>query len=65
MIDRYRAWLGAGVLAGGMSAAVLTGAGVASADDTAPSTADTRASSGSDDEAKVNQMKADDTKAEK
>ena len=64
MIDRYRAWLGAGVLAGGMSAAVLTGAGVASADDTAPSTADTRASSGSDDEAKVNQTKADDTKAD-
>ncbi|MGE2732225.1 alpha/beta hydrolase [Mycolicibacterium vaccae] len=33
MIDRYRVLLGAGVLAGGMSAAMLAGAGVAAADD--------------------------------
>ena len=33
MVDRYRVWLGAGFLAGGMSAAMLTGAGVATADD--------------------------------
>lgn len=33
MGDRYRAWLGAGFLAGGFTAAVLAGAGVAAADD--------------------------------
>ncbi|VEG51922.1 esterase/lipase [Mycolicibacterium aurum] len=47
MVDRYRVWLGAGVLAGGMSAAMLVGAGVASADDAASSNA--QPSSGSDD----------------
>ncbi|MGE2832566.1 alpha/beta hydrolase [Mycobacterium sp. SMC-4] len=37
MIDRYRVLFGAGVLAGGMSAAMLAGAGVAGADDGASS----------------------------
>lgn len=47
MVDRYRFWLGAGVLAGGVSAAMLAGAGVAAADDAAPTGAS--AASGSDD----------------
>ena len=33
MVDRYRVWLGTGLLAGGMSAAMLTSAGVAAADE--------------------------------
>lgn len=46
MVDRYRIWLGAGVLAGGVSAAMLGGTGVAVADETSPSA---QASSESDD----------------
>ncbi len=52
MVDRYRVWLGAGVLAGGFSAAMLGGAGVASADDgssTGSGSADKPASTSSDD----------------
>lgn len=45
MVDRYRVWLGAGVLAGGVSAAMLAGAGVAAADDGTSSDTQTRASS--------------------
>ncbi|MBB2989820.1 hypothetical protein FHR72_001283 [Mycolicibacterium iranicum] len=48
MVDRYRVWLGAGVLAGGMSAAMLTGTGVAAADDGAASNAGSQAAAGSD-----------------
>lgn len=46
MVDRYRVWLGAGVLAGGVSAAMLAGAGIATADD--GSSAAKQASAGSD-----------------
>ncbi|WP_460355671.1 alpha/beta hydrolase [Mycobacterium sp. ZZG] len=49
MVDRYRVWLGAGVLAGGVSAAMLAGAGVAAADDGAPSAGGSQASTGADD----------------
>lgn len=49
MGDRYRVWLGAGVLAGGVSAAMLAGAGVAAADDGTSSGSGSQASSGSDD----------------
>jgi acetyl esterase/lipase len=49
MVDRYRVWVGAGVLAGGMSAAMLTGAGVAAADDTSPATRASSAASGGED----------------
>lgn len=52
MVDRYRVWLGAGVLAGGMSAAMLAGAGVAAADEGTSSDTQTRSSSnagGADD----------------
>lgn len=45
MVDRYRVWLGAGVLAGGVSAAMLAGAGVAAADDGTSSGGQSRASS--------------------
>jgi hypothetical protein len=45
MVDRYRVWLGAGVLAGGVSAAMLAGAGVAAADDGTSSDTQARASS--------------------
>ncbi|RZT18536.1 hypothetical protein EV589_2796 [Mycobacterium sp. BK558] len=45
MVDRYRVWLGAGVLAGGVSAAMLAGAGVAAADDATSSGGQSRASS--------------------
>ncbi|QZT65410.1 alpha/beta hydrolase [Mycolicibacterium austroafricanum] len=48
MGDRYRVWLGAGVLAGGVSAAMLAGAGVAAADDGTSSGSGSQAS-GSDD----------------
>ena len=48
MVDRYRVWLGAGVLAGGVSAALLAGAGVAAADDGMSSSSDSGATSGSD-----------------
>ncbi len=44
MVDRYRVWVGAGVLAGGVSAAMLAGAGVAAADDGSSSSTDTQAS---------------------
>ncbi len=50
MVDRYRIWLGAGVLAGGMSAAMLAGAGVAAAEDGAPSSTGSQASAGAEDE---------------
>lgn len=49
MVDRYRVWLGAGMLAGGVSAAMLAGAGVAIADDGSSSTSGAQASSGSDE----------------
>ncbi|WP_370500664.1 alpha/beta hydrolase [Mycolicibacterium sp. jd] len=49
MGDRYRVWLGAGVLAGGVSAAMLAGAGVAAADDGTSSGSGSQAASGSDD----------------
>ena len=49
MVDRYRVWLGAGVLAGGVSAAMLAGAGVALADDGTSSSAGAQGSSGSGD----------------
>ena len=45
MVDRYRVWLGTGLLAGGMSAAMLTSAGVAAADEGTSSGTDTQASS--------------------
>lgn len=51
MVDRYRVWLGAGVLAGGVSAAMLAGAGVATADEGSSSGSGAPASSGSDDSA--------------
>ncbi|MFB1295590.1 alpha/beta hydrolase [Mycobacterium sp. pW049] len=50
MVDRYRVWLGAGVLAGGMSAAMLTGAGVAAAEDGTTSSTGSQATGGSDDD---------------
>src|SRR6478735_7305913 len=46
MVDRYRVWLGAGVLAGGVSAAMLAGAGVAVADEASSSSTGTQASPG-------------------
>ena len=49
MVDRYRVWLGAGFLAGGMSAAMLTGAGVATADDGASAGSESQPASGSKD----------------
>ena len=49
MVDRYRVWVGAGVLAGGMSAALLTGAGVAAADDSSPATGASSSADGGDD----------------
>ena len=49
MVDRYRVWLGAGVLAGGVSAAMLAGAGVAAADDGSSTASAAQASSGADD----------------
>lgn len=49
MVDRYRVWLGAGVLAGGMSAAALTGAGVAAAEDGSASSTESQSTTGSDD----------------
>ncbi|KWX67957.1 alpha/beta hydrolase [Mycobacterium sp. NAZ190054] len=62
MVDRYRVWLGAGVLAGGVSAAMLAGAGVAVADD-GTSGSGSQAASGSDDNgaADTNTGPADDT----
>lgn len=45
MVDRYRVWLGTGLLAGGMSAAMLTSAGVAAADEGTSSGTDTQATS--------------------
>ena len=47
MVDRYRVWLGAGVLAGGVSAAMLAGAGVATADDGSQAGSGAQASTGS------------------
>ncbi len=44
MVDRYRVWLGTGLLAGGMSAAMLTSAGVAAADEGTSSGTDSQAS---------------------
>ena len=49
MVDRYRVWLGAGFLAGGMSAAMLTGAGVATADDGASAGSESQPASGTKD----------------
>ena len=49
MVDRYRVWLGAGVLAGGVSAAMLAGAGVATADDGSSTASGAQASSGAGD----------------
>ncbi|WP_347222447.1 alpha/beta hydrolase [Mycolicibacterium poriferae] len=49
MVDRYRVWLGAGFLAGGMSAAMLTGAGIATADDGASAGSESQPASGSKD----------------
>ena len=49
MVDRYRVWLGAGFLAGGMSAAMLTGAGVAAADDGASAGSESQTASGAKD----------------
>lgn len=48
MVDRYRVWVGAGVVAGGMSAAMLTSAGVAMADDGSSSGTGAQASSNAD-----------------
>ncbi|MDZ4269119.1 MAG: alpha/beta hydrolase [Mycobacterium sp.] len=49
MVDRYRVWLRAGVLAGGVSAAMLAGAGVATADDGSSTASGAQASSGAGD----------------
>ena len=55
MVDRYRVWLGAGFLAGGMSAAMLTGAGVATADDGAPAGSESQPASGTKDSGESDQ----------
>ena len=49
MVDRDRVWLGAGLLAGGVSAATLAGAGVAAADDGTSSGTEASAGDGSQD----------------
>ncbi len=55
MVDRYRVWLGAGFLAGGMSAAMLTGAGVATADDGASAGSESQPASGTKDSGESDQ----------
>lgn len=62
MVDRYRVWLGAGVLAGGVSAAMLAGAGVATADDGSASRSDAARSSGSEDSSGSSDSDADSKK---
>ncbi len=69
MVDRYRVWLGAGVLAGGVSAAMLASAGVAAADDgTSPDTharASSNAGGDSDAGTTASDQKADTTSDKK
>lgn len=49
MADRHRLWVGAGIIAGAISASALAGAGIATADDAATSGVDNDVSAGSRD----------------